>query len=427
MMVRTVDIAVLGAGPAGMAAALAAAQGGANTVLIERESHLGGILKQCVHDGFGLLRFGEKLSGPEYAGRFVHMVREAGLPVLTSTFVAEAHRDGQDNVLMLVDRSGVTELHAKAVVLATGCRERSARQVMIQGTRPAGVMTAGAAQYYVNVLGYLPTTRCVILGSGDIGLIMARRLTLEGAEVLGVFEAKSTPSGLSRNIAQCLDDFGIPLHLSRTVTRIFGDDRVEAVETAAVDGKMRPVAGTEERLSCDGVILSVGLIPENEVGEALSVPMDHVTKGPLMDQNGRTRVLGVFVCGNAGHVNDLVDYVTESGERAGAAAAAFVAGRHTGRLLPLVADGTALLYAVPQFVDIEEPAQAAVIYFRSREELGETLVQVTAGGETLVRHRYRHLRPPEMERLEIDLSLIPADATSLEIRAGSAAVAEVES
>ena len=427
MIVRTVDIAVLGAGPAGLAAALAAAQGGANTVLIERESHLGGILKQCVHDGFGLLRFGEKLSGPEYAGRFVHMVREAGLPVLTSTFVAEAHREGRDNVLMLVDRSGVTELHAKAVVLATGCRERSARQVMIQGTRPAGVMTAGAAQYYVNVLGYLPTTRCVILGSGDIGLIMARRLTLEGAEVLGVFEAKSTPSGLSRNIAQCLDDFGIPLHLSRTVTRIFGDDRVEAVETASVDEKMRPLAGTEERLSCDGVILSVGLIPENEVGESLGVPMDPVTKGPLMDQNGQTHIPGVFVCGNAGHVNDLVDYVTESGERAGLAAAAFVAGRPTGRPIPLVADSTALLYAVPQFVDMEASAQAAVIYFRSREELGETLVQVTAGGEMVVRHRYQHLRPPEMERLEIDLSRIPADATSLEIRVGSATAAEVKS
>src|SRR5664280_2346900 len=382
MMVRNVDIAVLGAGPAGMAAALAAAQGGANTVLIERENHLGGILKQCVHDGFGLLRFGEKLSGPEYAGRFVHMVREAGLPVLTSTFVAEAHRgDGEENILMLVDRSGVTELHAKVVVL----------------------------------------------GSGDIGLIMARRLTLEGAEVLGVFEAKSTPSGLSRNIAQCLDDFGIPLHLSRTVTRIFGDDRVEAVETAAVDEKMRPVAGTEERLCCDGVILSVGLIPENEVGEALGVPMDPVTKGPVMDQNGETQVPGVFVCGNAGHVNDLVDYVTESGERAGAAAAAFVAGRHQGRLLPVMVDSTVLLYAVPQFVDMDSPESHAVVYFRSREELGTTLVQVAARGEMVARHRYQHLRPPEMERLEIDLSLIPADATSLDIGTESIVAAEVKS
>ena len=427
MMVRNVDIAVLGAGPAGMAAALAAAQGGAITVLIERENHLGGILKQCVHDGFGLLRFGEKLSGPEYAGRFVHMVREAGLPVLTSTFVAEAHRNSEENILMLVDRSGVTELHAKVVVLATGCRERSARQVMIQGTRPAGVMTAGAAQYYVNVLGYLPTTRCVILGSGDIGLIMARRLTLEGAEVLGVFEAKSTPSGLSRNIAQCLDDFGIPLHLSRTVTRIFGDDRVEAVETAAVDEKMRPVVGTEERLCCDGVILSVGLIPENEVGEALGVPMDPVTKGPVMDQNGETQVPGVFVCGNAGHVNDLVDYVTESGERAGAAAAAFVAGRYKGRLLPVMVDSTVLLYAVPQFVDMDSPESHAVVYFRSREELGTTLVQVAVRGEMVARHRYQHLRPPEMERLEIDLSLIPTDATSLDIGTESIVAAEVKS
>lgn len=427
MTVRNVDIAVLGAGPAGMAAALVAAGGGAGTVLIERENHLGGILKQCVHDGFGLLRFGEKLSGPEYAGRFVHMVREAGLAVLTSTFVAEARRDHEESVLMLVDQSGVTELHAKAVVLATGCRERSARQVMIQGTRPAGVMTAGAAQYYVNVLGYLPTTRCVILGSGDIGLIMARRLTLEGAEVLGVFEAKSTPSGLSRNIAQCLDDFGIQLHLSRTVTRIFGGDRVEAVETAAVDENMRPVAGTEERLFCDGVILSVGLIPENEVGEALGVPMDPVTKGPVMDQNGQTQVPGVFVCGNASHVHDLVDYVTESGERAGAAAAAFVTGCRTRRLLPLKADSTVLLYAVPQFVDMNAPESGAVVYFRSREERGMTVVAIMAGGVTVARHRYQHLRPPEMERLDIDLSLIPSDTTALDIGAESLATAEVRS
>jgi NADPH-dependent 2,4-dienoyl-CoA reductase/sulfur reductase-like enzyme len=427
MIVRNVDIAVLGAGPAGMAAALAAARGGADTVLIERENHLGGILKQCVHDGFGLLRFGEKLSGPEYAGRFVRMIREAGLAVLTSTFVAEARRDGDESILMLVDRRGVTELHAKAVVLATGCRERSARQVMIQGTRPAGVMTAGAAQYYVNVLGYLPTTRCVILGSGDIGLIMARRLTLEGAEVLGVFEAKSIPSGLSRNIAQCLDDFGIELHLSRTVTRIFGDDRVEAVETAAVDEKMRPVAGTEKRLSCDGVILSVGLIPENEVAEALEVPIDPATRGPLVDQNGQTQVPGVFVCGNASHVNDLVDYVSESGERAGAAAAAFIAGHRTRRLLPLMSDSTVLLYAVPQFVDMDAPESGAVLYFRSKAELGVTVVQVTAGRETVARHRYQHLRPPEMERLEIDLSRIPSDTTSLNIGAESVAIAEAKS
>jgi thioredoxin reductase len=427
MIVRNVDIAVLGAGPAGMAAALTAARGGADTVLIERENHLGGILKQCVHDGFGLLRFGEKLSGPEYAGRFVRMVREAGLAVLISTFVAEARHDGDESILMLVDRHGVTELHAKAVILATGCRERSARQVMIQGTRPAGVMTAGAAQYYVNVLGYLPTTRCVILGSGDIGLIMARRLTLEGAEVLGVFEAKSIPSGLSRNIAQCLDDFGVELHLSRTVTRIFGDDRVEAVETAAVDEKMRPVAGTEEHLSCDGVILSVGLIPENEVAEALEVPMDPATRGPLMDQNGQTQVPGVFVCGNASHVNDLVDYVSESGERAGTAAAAFIAGHRARRLLPLIADSTVLLYAVPQYVDMNAPESIAVLFFRSKAELRVTVVQVTAGGETVARHRYQHLRPPEMERLEIDLSRIPAGITSLNIGTESVAVAEAKS
>lgn len=408
------DIAVLGAGPAGLAAGIAAHTAGAQVMLIEREERPGGILKQCVHDGFGLLRFGEKLSGPEYAARFVQMARADDLPILTSTTVAGLHRVGEDgNVLTLVNSDGVTELHARAVVLATGCRERSARQVMIQGTRPAGVLTAGTAQYCINILGYLPCRRCVILGSGDIGLIMARRLTLEGAEVLGVFEAKSTPSGLSRNVAQCLDDFHIPLHLAHTVTRIIGEDRVEAVEISEVDEHLRPRAGTGQIIPCDGVILSVGLIPENEMAESLQVPIDPVTKGPYMDQAGETRVPGVFVCGNAAHVYDLVDYVTESGERAGTAAAAFVAGRRGHRSVQLTADPGFFLYAVPQEIDLLDPSGSAVLYFRSRRECGAATVAITAADTTVLRHRYSHLRPPEMQRLVLDLQKLPQDAATL--------------
>lgn len=424
MTILNADVAVLGAGPAGLAAGIAAHKAGADVVLIEREARPGGILKQCIHDGFGLLRYGEKLSGPEYVGRFVQEARAADLPIFTSTFVSGTRRAGKETILMLVNRAGVTELHAGAVVLATGCRERSARQIMIQGARPAGILTAGTAQYFVNILGYLPCTRCVILGSGDVGLIMARRLTLEGAEVLGVFEAKQTPSGLSRNIAQCLDDFHIPLHLSRTVTRIIGEDRVEAVEIAEVDERLQPIPGTEQLISCDGVILSVGLIPENEVAESLGVPLDPATKGPFMDQTGQTRVPGIFVCGNAGHVNDLVDYVSDSGERAGAAAAAFAADGHERRLLPVSVDHGLFLYAVPQEIDMEVPDRSATLYFRSRDVCGPVTVELMAGDVVLLRRRYLHLRPPEMQRLQIDLRKIPHDVASLVLTGTVASVAE---
>ncbi|WP_418668486.1 NAD(P)/FAD-dependent oxidoreductase, partial [Allofournierella sp.] len=317
------DVAVLGGGPAGMAAALAADEKGARVLLIEREDRLGGILKQCIHDGFGLVRFGKKMAGPEYAQVFIDRVNTSGVTVALQSFATSIERREGGTALTLVSGKGLATVEAKALVLATGCRERTARQVAIHGTRPAGVFTAGSAQHYVNLLGQMPAKRCVILGSGDIGLIMARRLTLEGAEVLGVYEAKPTPSGLSRNISQCLEDFDIPLYTSRTVTRVFGRQRLEAVEVARVDEAMQPVPGTEERIACDCLILSVGLIPENELAEQLGVPLDPRTRGPLCDQNYHTLAEGVFACGNALHVNDLVDYVSESGEGAGAAAAEY--------------------------------------------------------------------------------------------------------
>lgn len=416
------DVIVLGAGPAGLAAGLASRRHGANTLLIEREESPGGILKQCIHDGFGLIRFGEKLTGPEYAQRYIDMVTREEIPILTSTFVTKIEKteDGYDLALVNEDE-GVFHVRSAALILAGGCRERTARQIAIHGSRPAGVYTAGTAQYFVNILGILPCRRCVILGSGDIGLIMARRLTLEGAEVIGVYEAKSTPSGLTRNIAQCLQDFAIPLHLSRTVTRVYGDDRVEGVEISEVDEQMRPVPGTGERVDCDGVILSVGLIPENEPAESLDVPLDHATKGPYVDQHFMTRVTGAFSCGNALHVSDLVDYVSESGELAGRHAAAYAKDRQARQLIPIEATPADFLYAVPQHIDIVSEDKNVILYFRSREVEKNVRVHITHGDTVLFNKKYLTLKPPEMERVALDLSdieLKPGDAIKISMVRG---------
>lgn len=407
---RSVDVLVIGGGPAGLAAALAAHKEGARVLLIEREARLGGILKQCIHDGFGLVRYGEKLSGPEYAGRFIDEFHAAGIPALTLTFVTRIEKNSDDFAVTLVNRDGVQTVAARALVLATGCRERTAKQVAIHGTRPAGVFTAGTAQHFTNLLGQLPAKKCVILGSGDIGLIMARRLTLEGAEVLGVYEAKPTPSGLTRNIHQCLHDYNIPLHLSHTVTRVFGQDRLSAVEISRVDEKMNPISGTEEIVACDALILSVGLIPENELAEGLGVQMDPRTKGPLCDAQLMTTIPGVFSCGNALHVNDLVDYVSESGEIAGQNAARYRPGSNR-KLLP-VAAGANLLYAVPQRLNLNADNSAVTLYFRSRENMGRCRLVLTADGREIFSKMYPFLRPPEMERLELDLSACEFTAVS---------------
>ena len=398
------DVAVLGAGPAGLAAALAAHERGASTLLIEREEKPGGILKQCIHDGFGLIRFGEKLTGPEYAQRYLDMVSQADIPMLTSTFASHIQKqNGRFDLTLVNAEKGVFHIAATSLILAGGCRERTAKQVFIHGSRPAGVLTAGAAQYYVNIQGFLPCKRCVILGSGDIGLIMARRLTLEGAQVLGVYEAKSEPSGLSRNIAQCLNDFQIPLYLSQTVTRIFGHERVEGVEISEVDGDMKPIPDTEQRIECDGVILSVGLIPENEPAEVLGIALNHTTHGPVVDQSGMTLLEGAFSCGNALHVSDLVDYVSESGETAGHAAAAYKADVQRN-LVPVEADPQSFLYAVPQRIDAASDNLKPVFYFRSKNIERNARVQLCCGDRVLFDKKYSVLRPPEMERVSVDLS-----------------------
>jgi thioredoxin reductase len=392
-----------------LAAAAAVEQAGAHAVLIEREKRLGGILKQCIHDGFGLIKFGEKLSGPEYSHRYIEILRKTNAEVRLLTFASRIEKAGGEFRLTLVHGGGLDTLTVRALILATGCRERTARQAAIHGTHPAGVLTAGTAQYYINILGQLPTRRCVILGSGDIGLIMARRLTLEGAEVLGVYEAKGTPSGLPRNIAQCLEDFNIPLYMNRTVSRVFGRSRLEGVEIAATDSGMRPIPGTEEHIVCDGLILSVGLIPENEIAESLGVPLHPATRGPVCDQRRMTAVPGIFSCGNALLVNDLVDYVSESGETAGRAAATWALEDRNITALPDSGNyaefkgDERFLCLMPQRLDITGVDEDAALFFRSRDERGKTLVKIYSGETEIFSRRYNRLNPCEMERITLSL------------------------
>jgi len=393
------NVVVIGGGPAGLAAAIKANRN-ASVLLIEREAKLGGILKQCIHDGFGVVRFGEKLSGPEYAERFVSQLKDTTVEVALFSFVTNVARKGKMFEITYVCKDGVVVVTCDKIVLATGCRERTKNGIFIQGDRGAGVYTAGAAQNLVNCLGVLPGRKVVILGSGDIGLIMARRLTLEGAKVLGVYEAKPTPSGLTRNIHQCLHDFDIPLYLSSTVTRVFGQTRINAVEIAQVDERMQPICGTEKKVECDTLVLAVGLIPENEIAAMLAVPMDAKTKGAFVDQNCQTRVDGVYACGNALHVNDLVDYVSESGETAGTNAAC----QNAPRSLVNISVGKGLLYAVPQMLDVNADLKNVVMYFRANAEMQNKKLVVKAGGATVFTKSYAKLLPPEMERVAVDFS-----------------------
>lgn len=393
------DVIVLGGGPAGLAASISASKEHASVLLIEREAKMGGILKQCIHDGFGLLRFGERLTGPEYADRFLKELLQMEIDYRTSAFVLNAEKlPGGGFRLEIQTQDGILYEECNALVLACGCREKTARQVWIHGDRPAGVYTAGTAQHFVNLMGCMPTKKCVILGSGDIGMIMARRLTLEGAEVEGVYEIKDAPAGLARNVAQCLNDYNIPLHLSTTVTRVIGTKRVEAVEVCQVDEQMQPIAGTERIISCDALILSVGLLPENEIAEQLSVALDPATKGPYVDQRLMTSVPGVFCCGNALHVNDLVDYVSESGELAGKAAAHYTpADRCRVRLSYRKGD---FLYAVPQYYDMEQPGSFTV-YFRSRTDRRSQSVTLLVNDQVENKKNYLRLLPSEMETLTV--------------------------
>lgn len=388
------DVIVIGGGPGGLSSAIEASKH-SKVLLIEREAKLGGILKQCIHDGFGVTRFKEKLSGPEYAYKEIEKLKKTNVEVLLNTFVTNIEK--QDGIVVtFVNEKGLSKVKGKKLILATGCRERTSKQISIHGTNPTGVMSAGQAQYYINILGKMPCKEIVILGSGDIGLIMARRLTLEGAHVKGVYEVKSTPSGLSRNIAQCLTDFDIPLHLSHTVTRVFGKDRLEAIEVAKADSKMNVIKGSEEIIPCDTLILSVGLIPENELAKSLNIPLSPFTKGPCVDQSFETLVDGIYSCGNAMHVNDLADYVSESGEIAAKDASK---DEKKSRALEKVSFDSSFGYVVPTHIDFNKPTEKMTFYFRSKDEYKDKVLLVKQGEEVLLKKVYSHLRPPEMEKV----------------------------
>lgn len=397
---RNYDVVVIGGGPAGLSAAQSACLKGGKVAVIEREARLGGILKQCVHDGFGLIRFGEKLAGPEYSERYIDFVKELDIDTFTLTFVTRVEKKDGGFEITAVSSNGIEKFFTKSIVLATGCRERTAKQVFIQGTRPSGVFTAGTAQNFVNLQGKLPTKKCVILGSGDIGLIMARRLTLEGAKVEGVYEVKPTPSGLTRNIHQCLYDFDIPLYLSHTVTKVFGKDRLEGVEVAKVDDKMRPIEGTQRRIDCDALILSVGLIPENEIAESLGVKINPFTKGADCDQTYMSSIDGVFSAGNALNVFDLVDYVSECAKDAGANAVEFKPSGKCAR----IEKGEGLLSFVPHRIDVGKPCDKVVFFFRAAKDMDKATLRFTVDGKEVYKKNFSFLRPPEMQRVEIDFS-----------------------
>ena len=406
------DLVIIGGGPAGLAAAIEAKKAGIDDLLIlERDVRLGGILNQCIHNGFGLHTFKEELTGPEYAARFIAEALKLGIEYKLETMVVDLSADGDEKTVTYMNRSeGIVTIRAKAVILSMGCRERSRGALNIPGYRPAGIYTAGTAQRYVNIEGRMPGKEVVILGSGDIGLIMARRMTFEGAKVKLVAELMPYSGGLKRNIAQCLNDFDIPLMLSHTVVDIKGKERVEAVVIAEVDEKSKPIPGTEQEIKCDTLLLSCGLIPENELSGMLGVSMNPVTSGPFVNESLETSVRGVFACGNVLHVHDLVDYVSEEAGQAGRKAAEYLKNKAAGspdnkgpadgaaKEIKLIAtDG--VRYTVPSTIRLDKMDDKQVVRFRVGAVYKKAAIQVLAGEKELMNLKKPALAPGEMEQV----------------------------
>lgn len=411
------DLVVIGGGPAGLGAALEARKNNVERILIcERASYLGGILQQCIHNGFGLQYFKEELTGPEYASRFIEDVENADIDVKLGTMVLEISKD--KTIIGVNREEGIISIEAKAIILAMGCRERTRGAITIPGSRPAGVMTAGTAQSYVNLEGYIPGKQIVILGSGDIGLIMARRLTLEGMNVKGVIELMPYSTGLVRNKVQCLDDFGIPLLLSHTITEIHGDERLEGLTIAKVDEKAKPIKETEQYVSCDTLLLSVGLIPENELSINLGCEIDRVTKGPIVNEKRKTNIPGVFACGNVLHVHDLVDNVTKEAQIAGKAAADFIENKMNSeeKNIKIIHDKN-IGYVVPQYIDVFNNTEKLIkMFLRVKNPEEDVKIRVNDNfGNKLLELSKSIVEPGTMITFNLPRKFIEKDISSIEI------------
>lgn len=413
------DVVVIGGGPAGLAAALKARETVEKVAVLERNDELGGILNQCIHSGFGLHVFKEELTGPEYAQRFVDKTAETDIACYLNTMVIDITKDKQ---IVAMTEEGMQIFEAGAIVLAMGCRERTRGQIKIPGTRPAGIFTAGLAQRYVNLENFRPGSRVVILGSGDIGLIMARRLTLEGIKVVGVYELMPYANGLYRNIKNCLDDFGIPLHLSTTVTKIIGSQRIQAVEVSAVDDNLQPIPGTEEIVPCDTLLLSIGLIPENELSKKAGVELNPATNGPKVDNSLETSVEGIFACGNVLHVHDLVDQVTQEAQDAGQFAAAYVNNKkkvsaeqeEKDKAISVVPEGL-VSYTVPSEI-YPEKTPVVKIKFRVGRPENSGKILVTAGDQVLFESKKaRKFVPSIMESVNIKADMLKSSCQEIKV------------